>query len=137
MPEKSFRPTARAFGHCPGKRRRSSGQGWTARQLMPVSPPTYRPAFLPTKGERDRQYNKVSRNKESTRFYHSKAWLLLRDVKLCNSPYCETCLLGGVHTPASHVHHKEEVSTHPHMALDEDNLMSLCLPCHSSVHACQ
>ncbi len=102
---------------------------------MPISPPTYRPSFLPTKAERDRYYNKAKRNRASTTFYHSKAWLGCREIKLSVNPYCELCLLGGVHTPATHVHHLLEITTHPHLSLDMDNMQSLCIGCHSRVHA--
>ena len=102
---------------------------------MPISPPTYRPSFLPTKAERDRTYNRTKRDPISRAFYHSVVWLKLRIVKLTNSPYCEQCLLGCVYTPAYMVHHIQPISTHPHTALDEDNLMSMCKPCHSRLHA--
>ena len=104
---------------------------------MPVSPPTYRPSFLPTKAERDAQYNARKRNKASTKFYHSQAWLSIRIIKLSESPDCELCLLGGVHTPATHVHHKLELGTHPELALDVENMQALCLSCHSRHHATQ
>ncbi len=104
---------------------------------MPVSPPTYKPSWISTKQANDRFYNKKRRNKDSVKFYHSAAWEGCRQIKLSANPYCELCLLGGVHTPATHVHHRQEITTHPHLALDIDNMQSLCLPCHSRVHAIQ
>ena len=102
---------------------------------MAQSVPTHRPSWIGAPTERHRQYNKTARNQESKKFYHSRAWLRLRDIKLCNAPYCEDCLSRGIHTAATHVHHMQELTTHPHLALDEDNIMSMCISCHSRVHA--
>jgi 5-methylcytosine-specific restriction endonuclease McrA len=104
---------------------------------MPQLVPTYRPSFLPTKQERGKQYNRTTRNPESTRFYHSRAWILLRDIKFSNSPYCECpeCIRNRLHVPATHVHHIKPITTHPHLALDEGNLMSMSNACHSRLHA--
>jgi 5-methylcytosine-specific restriction endonuclease McrA len=100
-----------------------------------MSVPTHRPSFLPSKREKDRAHWHTRVDKEEHRFYNSKAWIALRDIKLCDDPYCEECLKQGVHTAATHVHHKEEVKARPDLALDMDNLVSLCMSCHSRVHA--
>lgn len=104
---------------------------------MPVSPPTYRPSFLPTRKERDDLYRQQRRDRAEQAFYRSKRWLAVRSVKLGRDPYCERCLGSGEYTPATHVHHRQELKAEPALALDFDNLMCVCQSCHSVIHAPQ
>jgi len=100
-----------------------------------LSPPTYRPSWAPTRQERNRAYKARRTDREEQRFYTSPVWRKLREIKLCNNPYCEQCLVRGVHTPATIVHHKVEVKTDPTLALDLETLVSACKSCHSRIHA--
>lgn len=102
---------------------------------MPLNVPTHRPSFLPTKQERDRAHWHTRVDREEHRFYQSRAWLQLKEIQLCDQPYCEDHLAKGEHVAATHVHHVEEVKARPDLALDQDNLRSLCLSCHSRIHA--
>lgn len=72
-------------------------------------------------------------------FYASTAWKRVRSAYLSEHPYCERCLERGLIVPAEHVHHKAYIDTpekvnNPMLALNYDNLESLCEPCHSKEH---
>lgn len=72
--------------------------------------------------------------------YQDKRWKKLRAEKLRCFPLCERCEGKGTVNTASEVHHKlpfdrgvtqEQIDE---LAFDFDNLMSLCIPCHSEIH---
>ncbi len=90
---------------------------------------------MPTKQERDRAHWHTRVDREEHDFYNSKAWRALRDIMLCDRPYCEPCLERGEHSPSTHVHHIKPLKEAPDLALDQDNLMCVCMSCHSRVHA--
>jgi 5-methylcytosine-specific restriction protein A len=80
----------------------------------------------------DKQYNKYQRNPEHRKRY-GRAWKRIRDRYIKAHPLCEECYKGNKFTPAEEVHHIIPLSkggTH-----DDDNLMSLCKACHSSITA--
>lgn len=81
-----------------------------------------------------REYDRLSRDDEAKRFYRSAEWLAIRRTKLRRSPLCERCFPRLV-VPATTVHHIKERRECPELALEIDNLESLCAPCHSSHHA--
>jgi 5-methylcytosine-specific restriction endonuclease McrA len=85
-------------------------------------------------GDAARQYDRHGRDPEAKRFYRSAAWLGIRSIKLRRDPLCERCLARGLLIPATTVHHKRERREAPDLALDLDNLESLCPSCHSSHH---
>lgn len=64
-------------------------------------------------------------------FYTSPAWRRLRRYKLSMFPLCERCLDRGLTVPAIDVHHIQEIDVRPELALDYNNLESLCKTCHS------
>lgn len=100
---------------------------------MPRRIPTYRPpgsALARAAGRRD--YDRSRRDREGKRFYDSAAWLKLRRVKLALAPLCERCESRGLVVVADQVHHRRERRDRPDLALDLDNLESLCRPCHNS-----
>lgn len=101
---------------------------------MPNRVPSHKPRRLAGPG-RHREYDRTARDADGKRFYHSDAWLKLRRLKLSINPLCERCLKRGMLTPASIAHHKQERRDHPELALELDNLESLCASCHSSEHA--
>mgnify|MGYP000001299393 len=87
---------------------------------------------------------------EAKKFYDSKAWqakrieILKRDRFECQD--CRTriqkAVAEGKWLPekekkiarAEQVHHIQELKEHPELALDNDNLISLCVRCHNIRH---
>ena len=72
-------------------------------------------------------------------FYHTREWKDLRKYKLSLNPLCERCLSKGIIRKAVDIHHIQDISSHPHLALSYTNLQALCKPCHSSLpsnHGC-
>jgi 5-methylcytosine-specific restriction protein A len=84
---------------------------------------------------RHREYDRTSRDPESKRLYDSAVWRKLRRVKLARDPLCEMCREEGRVVAASHVHHRVEIRDNRELALDIDNLVSLCHSHHSQIHA--
>ena len=72
--------------------------------------------------------NRDKRN--NLEFYRSRAWKHLRQIKIHNDPVCERCNVKF----AKHIHHRVELSDAPHLALDLENLESLCISCHTTLH---
>lgn len=68
---------------------------------------------------------------EAWRFYASGPWRRLRAIKLAKNPVCEHCDARGMTTIAVDVHHVEPRATRQDLALDLDNLVSLCKQCHT------
>ena len=95
--------------------------------------PTYRP-FPFFSSVRHREYDAVYRNKESKHFYNSSAWKNARVMQLHEYPLCDECQREGLITPATHVHHRIELSVAPELALDASNHQRLCQACHSRLH---
>lgn len=80
----------------------------------------------------NRRYEKYERNPATKRRY-GKDWQRIRSRYAAAHPLCEQCLKEGRYTQAEHIHHIKPLSeggTH-----DERNLMALCRPCHSRIHA--
>lgn len=68
-------------------------------------------------------------------FYKSTAWRKCREVVLIRDHYlCQPCLRLGRITTANTVHHIKPLEDHPELALDEDNLESICPVCHNKEH---
>lgn len=64
-------------------------------------------------------------------FYHSPAWRRLRLQALQRDHYlCQKCLAEKKIVAATEVHHVKPVADYPELALDLDNLQSLCWSCH-------
>ena len=64
-------------------------------------------------------------------FYHSRAWRRLRLLALQRDHYlCQECLRQKRFTRATEVHHLKPIVDRPDLALDLDNLESLCWDCH-------
>lgn len=75
------------------------------------------------------------RSDKLMKFYKSKAWLTLRQEALKRDHYeCQSCKRKGKYRRAKNVHHIKEVKKHPELALDLDNLESICIPCHNDEH---
>lgn len=69
----------------------------------------------------------ASRGSSASRGYDA-AWRGLRDLKLRANPMCEA---KGCNHVASLVHHKDKNPRNN----SQDNLMSVCTPCHERIHA--
>lgn len=72
-------------------------------------------------------------------FYKSAAWKTCRDIVMRRDAYlCRDCLAAGRYTPAEEVHHIEPLCPdnihRPEVALNLDNLISLCRECHKARH---
>jgi 5-methylcytosine-specific restriction enzyme A len=88
------------------------------------------------KMNRHRFYDKYKRDPEARKFYKSKAWEKCRKIALQRDEFlCQSCLKNGNYTPADMVHHIKERKDYPELALDLDNLESLCNPCHNQMHS--
>ncbi len=89
-------------------------------------------------------------DKEVKKFYNSKQWKQKRPDILRRDCYeCQDCRkrledaraagirLHGADTKirrAEQVHHIKELKEHPELALDDENLISLCTICHNIRH---
>lgn len=80
-------------------------------------------------------YIKLIREGKLMKFYKSKEWRTLRVKALQRDNHeCQICKSKGKYKAAENVHHLKEVKTHPHLAMDLDNLQCLCIRCHNEVH---
>ena len=74
------------------------------------------------------------------KFYRSGAWVNLRGYVIHRDQMlCQDCLKKGIYTPAEEVHHIVELDesnvNDPSIALNADNLISLCRSCHKARHS--
>jgi len=72
-------------------------------------------------------------------FYRSKQWQAAREEAIRRDQYlCQDCLKKGRITPAEEVHHITELTpdniNDPSIALNTENLISLCRECHKERH---
>lgn len=72
-------------------------------------------------------------------FYNSQVWRLKREeIKHRDNYECQWCKEeGGVKTDKHmvlEVDHIKELETHPELALEDDNLRTLCRDCHNKRH---
>jgi len=68
-------------------------------------------------------------------FYHTKVWQTCRDSILIRDNFlCQSCLKSKQITLANTVHHIKPFKDFPELALDQDNLQSLCPNCHNQIH---
>lgn len=65
------------------------------------------------------------------KFYLSKQWRNLREYKISLNPLCEHCLKEDKLVQAIDVDHIVDIKDNPYLALDINNLQSLCKSCHS------
>ena len=87
------------------------------------------------KAQRGKLYDKTCRNKDSTAFYKSDVWRLVREKVLIRDNFlCQECLKYGINTFSNIVDHIKELTTHPELALDMENLTTKCATCHSRRH---
>lgn len=68
-------------------------------------------------------------------FYKSTVWLCKRKHILKRDNYeCQHCKLKGMYSKAETVHHIKHLKDYPQLAIEDDNLISLCNVCHNIVH---
>ena len=83
--------------------------------------------------EENQRYERYGRDPDTRKKYKGK-WPAIRKRYVTAHPYCEICF-ERYHrfTPVEHVHHIKPLSEGG--TNDDENLMSLCLSCHSRIHA--
>lgn len=82
-----------------------------------------------------KHYDKYKRDKEARSFYKSKAWAKCRVLALQRDNHlCQECFRNKKINNADLVHHIKELRDYPDLALDIDNLESLCNSCHNKEH---
>lgn len=68
-------------------------------------------------------------------FYRSYAWNKMRSAVLYRDHYeCVKCKKKGLYERATTVHHVVYALVDPKLALEPDNLISLCRECHEEIH---
>ena len=80
------------------------------------------------------RYDAEKRDLNAAKFYKSYAWKKLRAAKYRRNPNCERCAKDGRETPTETIHHIQERLIRPDLALDMNNLESLCHSCHNREH---
>ncbi|WP_151899715.1 HNH endonuclease [Sulfurimonas sp. NW15] len=84
------------------------------------------------KAERDKHYNKTSRNEEATAFYNSTKWRKVRkQVLIRDGGVCCVC---GCANQKMIVDHIKEISDGG-CKLCYDNLRTVCVSCHNTITA--
>ena len=75
------------------------------------------------------QYHNIKAFYNSALWEHKRAEVLERD-----NNECQKCKSRGLYSEANCAHHKEHLRKHPELALELDNLISLCNSCHDEEH---
>ena len=69
------------------------------------------------------------------KFYKSSAWEKKRwEILARDNHECQVCKEEGGFAPATTVHHLKHLEDRPDLALDDDNLVSVCAACHNREH---
>jgi len=69
------------------------------------------------------------------KFYKSGVWKNKREQILKRDNFeCQRCKRNGEFSKAKVVHHIKHLDEFPELALDDDNLESLCKQCHNKEH---
>lgn len=81
----------------------------------------------------------TDRVKERQEIYNTPIWKRMSKAKMMESPLCESCLLEGVITPSTNVHHivsfmNYEGLKRQEIAYNYGNLIALCIECHNKKH---
>jgi len=69
------------------------------------------------------------------RFYKSTIWEHKRlEILRRDNHECQKCKAKGLYSKAKTVHHIKHLKDRPDLALDDNNLISLCNACHNEEH---
>lgn len=69
------------------------------------------------------------------KFYKTKEWRIMRSrARKRDHNECQACKRLGEHSPMDMVHHIKVVKDYPELALELNNLESLCNSCHNREH---
>lgn len=69
------------------------------------------------------------------KFYNDRKWRRLsKEIKKRDNNECQKCKRKGKYSKGQHVHHIKEVKDYPWLAYEEDNLETVCIPCHNEEH---
>jgi 5-methylcytosine-specific restriction endonuclease McrA len=69
------------------------------------------------------------------KFYKSKEWRKKRkEILLRDNKECQLCKNKRLYHKAECVHHKKHLKDFPMLALSDENLISICNPCHNVEH---
>lgn len=90
--------------------------------------------FNQKRAKKDKNRRKMTRE-ETEAFYNSPRWRRKQKAILRRDHYqCQLCKRYGRISEASIVHHKLELAEYPELAMDDDNLVSVCRKCHNKLH---
>jgi 5-methylcytosine-specific restriction protein A len=89
------------------------------------------------KQDRNRYYDKNQRDKEAEVFYHSQAWIKLRDdvIRTYNGLCLYSLLINNEIVPADIVHHIISIKQDKSKSLDKSNLIPVCSSVHNAIEA--
>lgn len=92
-------------------------------------PPTIGKEYRPNVSEYNKQYNEKRKvNMPHHQLYNTKEWRRLRSDLIKDR--CELC--GSEHNLK--LHHIVKIDDDPSLALDADNLQTVCARCHLKIH---
>lgn len=85
---------------------------------------------------RHKGYDRLARNRQASDFYHSKEWIVTRELVLSRYNYLDVyqLMVNGVVVPADTVHHIEELNDRWDLRVSLDNLVPLAHGTHNEVH---
>lgn len=84
----------------------------------------------------DRYYDRYERDPRARAFYRSVAWLKMRRLILeRDHGLCQECVRHGRYTPATAVHHIQELRERWDLRLEPSNLEAICDECHNRMRA--
>ena len=98
---------------------------------MPQRAKPHRPPGARTRQQQQQAYDRKRSGSESRKFYCGRPWRRLRAAFLGSNPLCMDCKAKGLLTAATQVHHRLKREDRPDLALEADNLLSLCPACHT------
>jgi 5-methylcytosine-specific restriction protein A len=74
--------------------------------MMPMKPPVFRPAGVPTPAQSRREYEQTRKTRDPWRkWFNTKRWQTMRDAQLRSEPLCRRCAKEGRTTAATVAHH--------------------------------
>lgn len=83
----------------------------------------------------DQVIDKHFQTAEVRKLYKSAAWLRVREQVLERDNYeCQECKRRGSFSKGNVVHHIKHLADRPDLALEADNLMTVCEECHNRLH---